>query len=81
MDIVMPVQSVINRMNPPAKEYIAQIPNPYVAAQSKYGKKDWQVLYRYMIGNSIRWKIIATCDDSNDARRIARAMNKTCNCK
>lgn len=76
MEIVMPVQSVINTLNPPAKRYIEQIPNPYVAAQSKYGKKDWQVLYRYMIAKQIYWKVIATCENATDARRIAHAMNK-----
>jgi len=76
MDIVMPVKQVINTLNPPAKEYIKQILNPYVAAQSKYGKKDCQVLYRYLIAGQIRWKVIATCDDMRDANRIARALNR-----
>ena len=54
-----------------------QIKNPYVATYSKYSPNaGWSVLYRYLIGNKIRFSFVANTRDNLTAKKLARLLNK-----
>jgi hypothetical protein len=53
------------------------IPNPYVAHYSKFGRNSGHcVLFRYLIGEQIRFTFVADTQDSKMAKKIARLLNK-----
>lgn len=52
------------------------IKNPYVAIYSKIGRRSWDVLFRYLIADKIKFKMICSCTEASTAKKIARLMNK-----
>lgn len=51
------------------------IKNPYVASYSKYSHA-WVVMFRYLICDKIKFKVVATASDEKTARLLARLLNK-----
>ena len=52
-----------------------QIKNPYVVSFSKYAN-GWTVMFRYMINDKIKFKVISTSTEKAHAEMIARALNR-----
>lgn len=52
------------------------IKNPYVAIYSRIGRRSWDVLFRYLIADKIKFKSICSCTDQSTAKKIARLLNK-----
>lgn len=51
------------------------IKDAYVAIYSRLGRKSWDVLYRYLIVEKIKFKHICSCADAITAKKIARLLN------
>jgi len=52
-----------------------QIKNPYVTSFSKV-TKSWTVIYRYTIAGKINFKYVCSTPDLDNAKQIARLLNK-----
>lgn len=53
------------------------IDNPYVPYYAKFGSSPgWCVMFRYLIGDKIKFSFIANAKDSKTAKKLARLLNK-----
>lgn len=53
------------------------IKNPYVATFTKFSPNSgWSVLYRYLIGEKIKFSFVANAKDNQTAKKLARLLNK-----
>lgn len=54
-----------------------EINNPYVATYSKYSPNSgWSVLFRYLIGEKLKFSFVANTKDGKTAKKLARLCNK-----
>lgn len=51
------------------------IKNPYVSSYSKYSHGQ-VVMFRYLIGSDIKFKVVCTATDKQTATKLARLLNK-----
>lgn len=51
-----------------------KIKNPYVVSYSKYSN-GWVVMFRYLIADKIKFKVVCTASDEGMARKIAKLLN------
>lgn len=52
------------------------IKNPYVVNYSRIGRRTWDVLFRFLIAEKIKFKYICSCVDQSAAKKIASLLNR-----